>query len=136
MPPTTYLINKMLNHVFNVEAYTAASLVYLGFSTTAINASGSDSPVTEPTDSAYDRIAITSGSDMWSESTAGTLANLVSASFVQSTESWGTLVSAFLAEGSTASATILFYDTLSPSLPVPSNTEVTIGVGKITATMS
>lgn len=133
MPATTYAINKSLDKDFGATDYTPPATYYLGLSTTAIDSTGST--VTEPTDPSYARVAITNNKSKWSTAASGSVVSLTTASFVQSSQAWGTIISAFLSSASVStSGSIWFYYTLNPSIPVVANTTVTFSAGTLTAT--
>ena len=142
MPATTYAVNKMIDYNFGgtSASYTPPSTYYLGLSTTEIDATGS-ATMTEPTDSSYARVALTNNKTTWCYASSGSIINAISASFAQSSEAWGTLVSSFLSSASQDGAVddegetdkIWFYYSLDPDLPVVANTVVTFGIGTITS---
>lgn len=133
MPATTYTKNAQLDHDFGGESYSSPATYYLGLSTTTVDATGSPT-VSEPADASYDRVEITNNKTNWEYASSGSLANAIAFEFPQSSQSWGRIRSAFLAEGSSASAVVWYYYTLSPSIPVIANTVVTFDAGVITIT--
>ena len=86
---TIYGGNKFLNKQFGGTDYTPPATFYFGLSTTAIGYSGSSA--SEPTDSAYARIAVTNNKSYFSTATTGSLTNSGSIVFAQSSGSWGTI---------------------------------------------
>ena len=134
MKITTYQLNKIIQHIFSGTTYTPVATWYLGLSTTAIDETGAT--VTEPTDAAYARVAITNNGTEWVVTgTDGEMENANDADFPQSTESWGNIASIFLADASTAGNVCYFADA-SPIFPVPVNTVVSFAAGKIVASLS
>lgn len=134
MPTSTCALNLQLDHDFGGEDYEAPATYYLGLSTSVITASGSETS-NEPSDTSYERVEITNDKTNWSVASSGSLSNAVAFSFPQSSQSWGTIRSAFLSSGSQAGAVndkVWYYYTLSPSIPVIVNTVVTFDAGTIT----
>jgi hypothetical protein len=138
MPSTVYAINKEINYRYGgtSASYVPPATYYMGLSTTVLSATDtSGSAATEPTSGSYARVPLTNNKSTWSTATAGSIVNLISASFVQSSSSWGTIVSAFLADSSAVgTGNIWDYYTLSPSVVVQANTVVPIDAGNIIAT--
>lgn len=138
MPATLIAINNSLNYEFGKTAYSPVvpTTYYVGLSTTALTSSDTSGSVpTEPTGvQGYGRVPITNDKTRWSVSTAGSIVNLTSASFAQSTTAWGNIASVFLASTS-ASTTgeIWYYYNLSPVIPVMGATILTFSAGTITA---
>jgi hypothetical protein len=77
---------------------------------------------------------VTSGN--WTASTTGTLSNGRAIAFPQSSASWGTILSIFIANsGTRAAGDVLWYYTLSPSRVVAINTIESFAVGAVVVTM-
>lgn len=135
MPATIYAINKNLNYSFGSGSYIQPSTWYIGLSTTALTASDTSGSVpTEPSDAAYAKVAFANNKTNWSTATSGSLYNLTSASFTQSSTDQGTIVAVFLTDASAISAgNIWYYYTLSPAIAVQANQVVTFEPGKIVA---
>lgn len=137
MPATYFAINRSLNSDFGAQSGSAPSTWYLGLSTAILtknNISGSEA--SEPGDT-YARVAIPNDKSNWTtvSGVAGSLVNIFSGSFPQSTTPWGTIYSTFLADSATTNAgKIWYYYPLSPAITVQENTSVPIDAGAIQVT--
>jgi hypothetical protein len=85
---TTYLRNKVLDHIYGATAYTAPATHYLGLSTTTPAADGTG--VTEPSGNNYSRVAITNNTTKFPNASAGAKANGEEIVFPTPSGSWGT----------------------------------------------
>jgi len=83
---TTYLKNKMLDHLYNDAAFTAPS-VYLALSTSTPAVDGSG--VTEPVGNNYSRTQITTGA--MGAAAAGSKTNTSDITMPTPSGSWGTI---------------------------------------------
>ena len=78
---------------------------------------------------------VTSGN--WSISTTGTLTNGKAITFPESSGDWGTAVSLFIADSITRDAgNVLWYQPLSPTVVVQTNTIVDFPIGTVIVTMT
>ena len=142
MPATTLTLNNILNYNFGVRAYPYSlpdTIMYFGLSTTLVGATGL-ATVTEPATAAgyarYDYNG-TNAPETWTTSTEGTLSNVNSFSFSESSSAWGTILSIFIADAySRNTGHVLWYQTLYPSLYVPTNFVVTFPAHSIVASMT
>jgi hypothetical protein len=130
---TYYAANRILDRNFGQVVYTPPATMYFGLSTTSINIDGTGA--TEPSGGAYARVAFTNDKTNWGTASNGSLANLVAATFAESTASWGTITHVFIADA-LSGGNIWFYDALSPSRIVQSATTVLFAVGSVTAVMN
>lgn len=132
MPATLYAINKQLDYDFGARTYVPPASYYLGLSTTVIDSGGST--ITEPTDGAYERIEIVNSDANWTAASGGELYNINPYSFNTSSENWGTIISVFLSDASTiGTGNIYYYYTLSPSIPIVTDTTITFSGGTLWA---
>jgi hypothetical protein len=131
-----YQANRILDRAFGAVTYTVPTTMYLGLSTTTINADGTG--ITEPSGGAsYARVSIVNDKTQWSNASSGTLSNAAQFSFPQSSGSWGTITYVFLSDsGTIAGGNLLFYDALSPSRTVASLTTVLFAIGALTVLMN
>jgi hypothetical protein len=140
MPATNDTINAILNLTFGSQAAVPIdpmpATMYIGLSTTLVDATGLASSTEPATADAYARVTFTNNDTNWSTSTAASLHNDVAITFTESTASWGTIQSIFIADsGTRAAGNILWYATLSPALVVGDNTVVSFGVGSVVVTI-
>jgi hypothetical protein len=138
-PATTAMLNNILNYNFGSQAYSPAlpATMYFGLSTTLVGAAGL-ATVTEPlTASAYARVAYVNDTAKWTTSSTGSLSNKVVIAFPQSSASWGTILSVFIADSATrAAGNVLWYTTLAPSILIQNYTIYSIAIGAIVVTMT
>ena len=120
MSGTYTSFNAILNQLFNNVTLTQPSNYYLGLSSTTPTITGTGD--TEPSGLGYARVALSSSTG-FTTSTLGTLTNNVTATFPESTGSWGTLTHLILYSASSGGS-IWFFEALSPSITVESNTTV------------
>jgi len=137
MPATLHAINQNLLYDFGRTEYTsgcAPAIYYVGLSTTVLDSSAS--VIAEPADAVYVRVPYANTAANWDTPVAGSIVNTTSASFMQSTEAWGTFYSMFLADGKidAAGSKVWYYQILSPALIIGNNTIITLDEGTITAT--
>jgi hypothetical protein len=129
MPATYYAINQTLDFNFGSGSYTPPTSYYLGLSTTTIGASGST--VTEPTDASYARQEIpNSDKSFWTSASDGVITNGSTVTFPQSSDSWGSIICAFLSDALT-SGNVWYYDVLDVPITVGPNTEIELPPGII-----
>ena len=121
---SVYQANRILDRSFGNVTFSVPSTMYLGLSTTNINSDGTG--ITEPlAANGYARVAIVNDKTQWGNASLGTLLNIASFTFPQSSSSWGTITYIFLSDSSTiGGGNLLFYDTLNPSRTVSSLTTV------------
>lgn len=112
---TDYFVDCVAGNVFHTKTDPAIpTAYYLGLSTTAPTESGAN--VTEPTDSAYARIALTN----LTEPSGGVIENANSISFNESTQSWGTITHYVVFDSPTSGqGNLLMYE----ELETPRNVE-------------
>lgn len=126
--------NSVLNKLFGNSTLSQPSTLYFGLSSTIPNIDGTGS--TEPSVGAYSRVALTnSDKTNWSVSTLGTLTNLTSITFPESTASWGTLLAVVVFDASSG-GNLWFFEALSPSITVAINTTVFFSASGITISMT
>ena len=111
--------------------------MYFGLSTTLVTTSSTGATVSEPAGGSYVRKSFVNNDTNWDTSVAGTLHNDVALTFIESTASWGIILSIFIADtGSTGTGNIWWFDTLSPSIIVGDNTILTWPIGSIIVSMT
>jgi hypothetical protein len=132
---TNYAAGLILNEYFRyVNAGASVPVtMYLGLSTTTINATGTGA--TEPSGGGYARVSISTSTGNWSAPSAGIISNANAVTFPEATSSWGTITYVFLADAST-SGNILYYEALSSSRTVDANTTVLFPASSIQILMN
>lgn len=83
---STYLANKLLDHIFKNTAFTLPTGYYMALSVNS-NPTDAGTGLVEPSGNAYARVAC----DSWTTSTTGSLSNNGAITFPQATASWGTV---------------------------------------------
>ena len=111
---TTYLANKILDHIFKNTALTQFANLYVGLSTS--NPGDSGSLAGEPSGNGYNRVL----NNSWSVASGGSSSNSAIITFPTATGSWGTVTHGFIADAST-SGNVLLYGSLNSSTPVTTN---------------
>ena len=113
MPFTQTLQQSLLNHVFGGTDYARPATLYLGLSTTAVSATGTN--ITEPSGNGYARVAITNNATNFPASTTvggkGVKTNGTTIQFPEATGAWGTVSHWFLSTASSG-GTIVSYGAL------------------------
>ena len=104
-----YLENKLTDHVFRAQAYTAPVTIYVELYTSACSDAARG---TEVTGGSYARVGVTSGLTAWvgthgtvtgaSSGTGGTTSNAGAVNFPTPTAGWGLVTHVGLSDASTA----------------------------------
>lgn len=140
MSITNHMAGLILSEYFRYVNAGASvpTTMYLGLSTTAINATGTGA--TEPSSSyGYARVSISSSTGNWSEPSSGILSNSNTITFNEATTSWGSISYVFLALKSASTDPddkILYYEALSAARTVEANTTVLFPAGSIQILMN
>lgn len=132
----TYLASaKILDYLFGGTTFTNLSTYYVGLSTTTIGADGTG--CTEPSAGAYARVAVTNNKTTFGVASNGSLTNLITISFAESTASWGTITYVFLAAAGTAAVNdIWYFEALPTPKAVASATTVSFAPSSMTISMT
>lgn len=101
---TDALENALLNHIFTDPAYTPATTLYIGLSTSTPNDAGGN--FTEPSGNNYSRLATTAAD--WSAASAGAKTNSAAFEMPEASGSWGTITHVGLFEASSGGTPILW----------------------------
>ena len=124
----------ILDYNFGKTTYTVPSTLYMGLSTTTINADGTGA--TESTGvGAYARGAVTNNKTNFGNAGTGTLTTLTAITFAESSASWGTITYIAFWDALTA-GNIWFYEVLAVPKTVQANTTVVFSVGALTVSMT
>lgn len=99
MASTYSLSNSLLDEWFGKITPTIPTNYYIGLSTTTVQNDGTGA--TEPTDTAYARVALPNNKVSFSTSSLGSLSNAIQFTFPQSLISWGTITYFFLSDSLT-----------------------------------
>jgi hypothetical protein len=122
MANTTYLNNKLLDHVHGKTSYTAPT-VYIGLSTTTPAVAGTG--VTEPSGNAYARVATSAAT--WGSAASGATTNAAAITFPTATGSWGTVTYA-VAYDASSGGNLLWFASIG-SQAISSGTTPYIAIG-------
>ena len=125
--------NSVLNEEFGGTAHTAESNYHVALSTTPISQDGSGA--TEPSGGAYARVTIANNKTTFSAAASGSVTNLISVEFPESTASWGSITHIALFDATT-SGNILYYGALDSTRAVATATTVLFAASGITATLA
>lgn len=134
MSISTYAANKVLDKLFGNTTLAQPTTLYFGLSTTTPSADGTG--VTEPSGSAYARIAVTnSDKTNWTVASGASLSNSTAITFPESTGSWGTVTNVIVYDALT-SGNLWFWDVLTPSRAVATSTTVYFSAGGVVISMT
>jgi len=111
---STYLANKLLDHLLKTAAYTAPTHIYVGLSTA--NPTDDASGVAEPAAANYSRVIC----DVWDAAASGASENTSAITMPTASGSWGTITHAFLSDAASG-GNMLIYGAVAPSQPVGTN---------------
>jgi hypothetical protein len=131
MPKSTYLNNKLLDHVVSAVPYTAPVTLFLALYTTAPTIAGGG---TEATGGSYARVAVTNNATNFPAASASSKSNGTVITWPTATGSWGVVLAVGILDASTA-GNLLYFSTIS-SKTVDSNDTVSIPVSNLTVTES
>jgi hypothetical protein len=123
---STYLENKLLDHVLRSTSYTSPTTVYVGLYTSD---PGDDDTGTECTGGAYARqiLSVTTASD-------GVVTSSADVTFPQATDSWGTISHIGLLDAVT-SGNLLMHTPLTTSRTIEAGDVIKIATGSLTASL-
>lgn len=124
--------NKILDRYFGNISDTVATNLYIGLSTTAINADGTGA--TEPSGGNYARVLIANNKVSWGNASSAVLSNLIEVSFPESTTSWGTITHVFLSDS--IGGQPIYFDALTTPRQVQSQTTLIFAIGTIQIRMT
>lgn len=124
--------NKILDRYFGNVLDTVTTNLYIGLSTTAINADGTGA--TEPSGGNYARVLIANNKVSWGNASNAVLSNLIEVSFPESTTSWGTITHIFLADA--ISGQPIYFDALATPRQVQAQTTLIFATGTIQIRMT
>jgi len=118
----TYLLNKILDHVWSDTAFDMPGTIYLGL---AGSVAANGNVTGEPSGSNYGRVAITQNAAIFPAASGGskTAPNAVNWTFNQATGSWGTVNVFFFSDSTTGNTNTLAWGQLTVNK--------TIGTGDI-----
>jgi hypothetical protein len=123
---TTYFMNLIMGNVFRSKTTPSIPTnYYIGLSKTAPTLSGTN--VTEPSDSAYARVNITSS---LSVPTNGVITNSSNITFGESLVDWGVITHYCIFDNSTG-GNLLVYGQFSSSRTIEVNTVATVKSGEL-----
>jgi hypothetical protein len=106
---TTFLANKLLDHMFNVASYSSPTL-HMALSTA--NPTDAGSGLAEPAGGSYARVATSS----WSTAASNATSNSANIDFPNATASWGTITHWVLMDASTSGNSLIYASLNTPRL--------------------
>lgn len=125
--------NSLLDLEFGAVSHTAKSNYYLALSTTPIGNDGTG--VTEVSGGSYARVTIANNKTSWASAASGTLDNLISFEFPESSASWGTISYVALYDAASG-GNILYFGALDSTRAVATATTVLFAAGGISVLMN
>lgn len=130
---TGYLENKALDTVLGGPQLTTPTTVYIALSTAAFTTSATGSSMTEVSGSGYGRVSVTNNSTNWPNASSGAKSNGTVFTFSSATGSWGTVLSFYIVDASSAGNTLYGAD-LTTSRTINSGDTASFAIGAITLT--
>jgi hypothetical protein len=127
---TTYLRNKILDHMLGGGDYTRPATVYLALFTAAPGIGGGG---TEVAGGSYARVAVTNDATNWPAASAGQKSNGLALTYAQATASWGTVTHAALFDAATG-GNMLHFTTLPSPRTVQNGDTPSWAVGSLVLT--
>jgi hypothetical protein len=127
MPASTYLQNKLLNHVLKNTAYTPPTTVYVGLFTSDPTIAGSG---TEVSGGSYARQSVAFGTVA-----SGTTENSADLLYPVATANWGTVTHIGIYDAST-SGNMLYFGALASSKTINSQDQFKISAGNLDVTLT
>ncbi len=120
---------KIIDHFIGNIPTTVPATIYVGLSTTVINAASGN--LTEPSGGAYARVAMTNNSANWPS--GNPKVNGVTVTFPKATASWGLIVDFFISDHltNTGASRIIASGSLTTPLNVNGNMTPSFGVGAL-----
>jgi len=110
---TEYQQLRMLKRAFGSINYSEPTILYIGGSTTTVNVNGTGA--TEPTDSAYARVAVTNNTSNWGELSVGVgIKNLTPIEFPTASTVWGTITYAVIYDAPTGGNMLYYSELINP----------------------
>jgi hypothetical protein len=122
MPLSTYLADKLIRLEVRGEAYSFPATLYFALSTTAPNPDGTN--VTEPSDSAYERLAVARNTTNWSTGGTGTAANAIELIWVTAEDDWDTVAYMAIFDAATGGNMLRYF-------PIPPRTILDGGLFRV-----
>lgn len=129
---SAYLEAALLDHVLGAVTYTPVGTVYVALSTAPFDTSATGSALTEVTGGSYVRQSATNNTTSWPVATGANPANKangVAFTFPTATANWGTVVSVYLVDASSAGH-VLYGADLAASVVVNSGSGFAIPIGQ------
>lgn len=133
MPFTTYLTNSLMNEVFGKTDFVAPITLYVGLSTTTPAVGGTN--ITEPSGSAYARVAVTNNVTNFPNAAAGAKSNGAAIAFPTATGSWGT-VTYFVIYDAASAGNVLAYGALNTAQTVANGDTLSFAVSAMSLSMT
>ena len=135
---SNYLVNKLLDLVFNNQAYSKPA-TYVALCDAVIDDTKTGATISEPSGGSYAReqVNINGGSSpTWAIAAAGLVDNTHEIALTTATASWGTIVSVAICDASgTGAGNLLFYDNTMTDQDVGNGDTAKFPIGDLDITM-
>jgi len=130
MPASTYLANKIYDHVYRNTAYTSPTTVYVALftSSSSLAALKAGTLTNEVSGGSYARVAVTMGAPTDGDGSAGTV------TFTTATAGWGT-VRFFAYMDASTSGNVLTYGQLTSDVTINNGNTFQFNSGSLAATV-
>lgn len=127
-----YLENEVLDHVFGNAAFSPATPLYVGLSTTTITDAGGN--ITEPSGNNYSRVSVTNNATNFPAAAAGAKANGTAFTFPVPSGAWGSCIDFFISDAASG-GNIYCYGTLDTAQSPVSGNTVEFPIGDLDITL-
>ena len=124
---STYLANKVLDHLLGGTTYTPPSTLYIALFTDAPTDAGGG---TEVSGGSYARAAVTNNTTNWPSASNGQKQNANQIAFAQATAAWGTVVAVGIFDAAT-DGNLLWWANLAAPRTVNSGDQVSFAIGSL-----
>lgn len=128
-----YLQNAALNTVLGGPQFTLPSFVHIALSTAAFTSTATGSAMSEVNAGGYSRVQVTNNTSNWPNASNGSKANNAVFTFTSATANWGTVLSFYIVDASSA-GNVLYGADLTTSRTINSGDTASFAVGSITLT--
>jgi hypothetical protein len=130
---SAYLENKALDIILGGTSWTAPATVYIALSTAAFSTASTGSSMTEVSGGSYARVSVTNNSTNWPNASSGSKANGAVFTFPAATANWGTVLSFYIVDASSA-GNVLYGADLTTSRTINNGDTASFAVSAITLT--
>lgn len=128
-----YWQNMALDLGLGGTSWSPPSSIYIALSTAAFSSTSTGSSLTEVTGGSYARVAVTNNSTNWPNASAGSKANGAVFTFPAATAGWGTILSFYIIDASSAGNALYGAD-LTTSRTINNGDTASFAISAITLT--